>query len=128
MRQNWEEVNQPSLYKNTYWGQNRYDDNNSSIIENRNYFATQMGLTQCVYNKRPAYIFDEIDALTPLRCNDHIEVYRTDDAYVILASPYTPAVEDKRAVLDLGWYEVVPLYSPHATTFVKVIPLRTRAL
>ena len=101
----------PSVFRETYWG--NFDADNlpdAQIVANRNAFAVEHAVTGFVGGEIPE---------SQDRMYDHPELYRCENGYVYIVSPYdADSSVDERAAAA-GMTRCSPLYHPRATTYIR---------
>jgi hypothetical protein len=121
-----------NIYKNTYWGafktENETDKNGlNEIINNRNDFINKYYILKHV-SKYPQYLINYIHYLNNdykhnhgLR-TDHIEIYTTyDRKFLIVNSPYGISEDEEIKFSNDGWTKIYNLYCSSAVTFIKEV-------
>lgn len=119
---NYELTDFPNLFKNCYWGHFQNDDDDDIIIENRNKFASNYNLKKV--GNIPKYISNHYSDREGKRFKhmDHVEVYKNNKQYIIISSPYSDGYDEMYN--DSEWEKINPLYSPEATTYLKIINMK----
>lgn len=130
--QYYELTNYPDIYNKCYWGHFplRPDSNIKNQIVNRDLFITEYNIKG--YNsKPPRYVQDECNrnfSVGHQRPFDHVEFYKNkNNEHVVITSPY--GVEDcekHEYLIENGWLEIMPMYTPSARTFMKVFKPKRR--
>lgn len=114
----------PRIFKYTYWGSfdAKDDELKSGIFENRNEFVKKYDvkkLANCpILGNKP-----EKHTLF-----DHCELYKTNDGFVLITSPYVGDDSEKFVtdkLCNLGFEVLPPLYHPSAKTFLKKFAKKT---
>lgn len=103
-------TNHPTLFKSSYWGCFKVENNTEmdDIARNRNEFAEEFEIESYSGSDKPV-------SRSPLF--DHCELYRCKSGYVYVSSPYG---EHDEIATEKGFARYKKLYSPHATTYVKL--------
>lgn len=83
----------PNLFKNTYWGNFTYDENNNLINQRtiffRNCFIKDYEIVKYVKLSNAKNVHKFITEFCPEGFIDHLEIYKNSyNDYVILTSPY----------------------------------------
>lgn len=122
MENNSNTTNFSKIYKNTYWGDFKYKEENKEIIDNRNNFITDYNIKKNVRDTVPQRIKKGLKVLEGKSYHDHMEYYYTHDKhYVIISSSYSKDSEE----VDLffhkeGFSKLYDLYHKSAITYVSV--------
>lgn len=97
----------------------------ANILKNREDFITEFGI---VNKKRPEKVPSYVNKhFTVIKQSDHNETFITKNKdYMLVSSPYdhtneTPFIEN-------GWTKYSNLYSDSATTWVKIVPFKSKIL
>lgn len=99
----------PKLFAKCYWGKFREKaDRISSIVENRNKFVSEFKIKK---------LADGVHPQNGLDMFDHCELYRCEEGFVYIISPYCDVEDGILAVFGLTRYR--PLYANDAHTFFK---------
>ena len=116
----------PELFKYLPWGSFMLEHTkhliNAEVIENRNTFVEQLGITQRVKAcNMPEYIRKEFEKCKRV---DHMELYlQEDDMYVLVSSLY-PRDRIEYDYKEHRWCPHDPIYAKSALTFIKLVPMR----
>jgi hypothetical protein len=142
-KQFYEYTTYPKIYKNTYWGRCRCDDNDLNsdleIIENRNKFIDEYNIKKTAemsskirldlnksFYREPTTKNEIIDFKRTIHHwndIDHLEIYKArDNKFVIVSSPYQSSLDEKviNHYNERGWSLIYNLYHKHALSFCKV--------
>lgn len=114
----YEMTKHPRIFKDTYWGRfdAKDDELESGIFENRNEFVEKNGITKLadcpILGCKPE----------KYRLFDHCELYKTNDGFLLIASPYVG--DDSENFItekfhSFGFEVLPPLYHPSAKTFLR---------
>ena len=119
----------PKIYKKTYWGNFKSDENERDIIDNRNKFIEDYGILSICESKTIDRFIHKGKNSGYRMFFDHCEGYKTNDKkYVLIMSPYHGSIKHFISIVDLskfkeefGFREINKLYHENATTMIKVI-------
>lgn len=114
-KQNYFLTKYPNIYKKTYWG--NLIDSPQYIIDNRNEFITKNKIRNRKF-EIPTYISSVYSGKNDIKQFDHIEVYETKDAYIIVNSPYCESINNN------DFIKINNLYSDDTSTYMLTIQKR----
>lgn len=103
-------TDQPRIFRECYWGNFRRPAPDPKIIEGRNAFVSEFGVTKYAGSESPP---------EALGIFDHCELYKCKVGYVYIISPYDADKTVDRIASEMGFDKYRNLYMPNATTYVQ---------